>query len=167
MIQVYCGNGKGKTTAAVGGAIRAAGSSMRVAFAQFLKNGDSSELTVLQGLPDVTCILSPVAFPLLQMPDEALQARLRAAYDEMLRQVETSDAAFCVLDEVLDAWQYPLLSRPRLQTFLETQREARELVLTGRQLPPALAGLADYISEVQAVRHPFTKGIPARKGVEY
>ena len=167
MIQVYCGNGKGKTTAAVGGAIRAAGSGMRVAFAQFLKNGDSSELQVLQSLPDVTCILSPVAFPLLQMPDEALQARLRAAYDEMLRQVETSDAAFCVLDEVLDAWQYHLLSRPRLQAFLETQREARELVLTGRQLPPSLAGLADYISEVQAVRHPFTKGIPARKGVEY
>lgn len=169
MIQIYCGDGKGKTTAAVGAAVRAAGSGLRVVFAQFLKDGSSSEIVALRAL-GIDCRFAAETYALFSRPTPEKQARLRAAYNELLRTLaaDAADYDMLVLDEVLDALQLSLADETCMQPLLAlAQGTDRELLLTGRQAPPAIAGAAHYISRITAVRHPYASGTPARRGIEY
>lgn len=163
MIQIYCGEGKGKTSAAVGAAIRAAGQGLRVLFIQFLKDGDSGEMAVLRRLPEVTVKVAAVPFVLFTSPSPALKEACAA----LLAQAAGTDFHMIVLDEGVTALELGALEEEALLSLLKAEGTCREWILTGRDPSPALLETADYISRIRAERHPFERGIPARKGIEY
>ena len=166
MIQIYYGDGKGKTTAAVGAAVRALGAGWRVRFVQFLKNGDSSEVAVLRRA-GAAYDRSPEPYALFSSPEGDVRERLTAAYAALLAQTaeQAADFDLIVLDEVLDAVDLGLLDGDALSDLLKN--EVCEWVLTGHTLPPAMADTADYVTRMVAERHPYAHGAPARRGVEF
>ncbi|MBR2591129.1 MAG: cob(I)yrinic acid a,c-diamide adenosyltransferase [Clostridia bacterium] len=169
MIHIYYGDGKGKSTAACGLAVRAAGSGMRVLFVQFLKAGTSAEMEVLHTLNNLDFLVPPRHFGWYKTLSEEQRAALKADYGAMLSEV-LARAAQCeliVLDEALWAYKFEMLDRQALLDFLKAQGQQREIVLTGREAPPELLALTDYATNMHKVHHPFDKGIGARKGIEY
>ena len=167
MIQIYYGDGKGKTTAAVGTAVRAVGHGWRVAFVTFLKDGGSGEIAPLSAL-GVTCRWADERYELFQPLTESRRERLQKANDRLLAELAAADPAYdlVVLDEVLDALALSVLTPQRLMELL-AQKNAGEWVLTGHTLPDALCERADYLSRVCAERHPYDREITAREGIEY
>ena len=163
MVHYYYGNGKGKTSAAVGACVRAAGSGMRCAFVQFLKNGTSSEVSVLEkiGVQVLVCAPCRTFFKRLT-PGE--QHAVTAVHNENIRRVLTEHFDFVVLDELGDA-----ISRGAVDTALvaELLEMPCELVITGHKPVSLLAGCADYLTEFCCIAHPFQKGTTARRGIEY
>lgn len=172
MIHLYTGDGKGKTTAAIGLAVRAAGSGMRVIFSQFMKGNDSGELHVLDRIANVRILRSPKQFGFYKTLTEAEKAELAAIHDELLDQligaVQRQECDMVILDEITYPVNWALLSLQKLEQLLAFATAADvELVLTGRGAAAFLTDRADYVTEMRAVRHPYEKGIAARKGIEY
>ena len=167
MLHLYCGNGKGKTTAAMGLALRAVGRGKRVVIAQFLKGADSGERFALAQLPQVPLLPVPdtVKFS-FRMTEEERRAEARRYQDllELIRQ-EAQGCFLLVLDEACAAVNTGLLPLEDLLACLDSLE--CEVVLTGRDPAPQLAERADYITSMEAVRHPFEQGISARKGIEF
>lgn len=167
MLHLYCGNGKGKTTAAMGLALRAAGRGKRVVIAQFLKGADSGERLALAQLPQITLLPVPQAIKFsFRMTEEERQAEARR-YQNLLEQIrrEAQDCFLLVLDEACAAVNTGLLPLKDLLACLDSLN--CEVVLTGRDPAPQLVERADYITSMDAVRHPFTQGITAREGIEF
>ena len=167
MLHLYCGNGKGKTTAAMGLALRAAGRGKRVVIAQFLKGADSGERFALAQLPQVTLLPVPNAVKFsFRMTEEERRAEARRYQDllELIRQ-EAQSCFLLVLDEACAAVNTGLLPLEDLLACLDSLE--CEVVLTGRDPAPQLVERADYITSMEAVRHPFEQGISARKGIEF
>ena len=171
LIHIYCGEGKGKTTAAVGLGVRACGSGMRVVLAQFLKGNSSGERRVLERLPGFFLIPGPesVKFTFQMTPREMEEARRQSG--AMLRAaVETARRETCgllILDEVFGAVSTGVLQAEDVLNFLRGKPEALEVVLTGRDPAPEFLQLADYVSEIRKIKHPYDRKVPARKGIEY
>ena len=168
MIHLYHGNGKGKTTAAMGLALRMAGRNRSVVIAQFLKGSDSGERTALAQLPQVTLLEIPssIKFSFQLSPQERLSEQAR--YQSLLEQLCSCcvpPSGLVVLDEVCDAVNAGLLPLDHLLSFLKTTEA--EIVLTGRDPAPELIALADYITCFEKQRHPYDKGCAARCGVEF
>ena len=169
MIHLYCGDGKGKTTAAAGLAVRACGSGMRVLFAQFFKNGSSSEMNVLSTLENVTTAAPEVFFGRFKHMTEDQTAQIGDCYRSFLSEIiEKADFYdLIVLDEAVSVYRYGLFDREDLLRFLKREKEKREIVLTGRDPAPELKEIADYVTEMKKEKHPFDRGITARKGIEF
>lgn len=171
MIHIYCGDGKGKTTAAIGLAVRAAGCGMKVLFARFLKNEDSGELRVLDSVPEIKVLHLKRSYGFFNTLSEETKAEVRQMYgelwDRIRKKVSGGQFQMLVIDEFMAAYRYELIDRADAIEFLEGKPEALEVVLTGRDPSPKLISLADYVSEIQKVKHPFDQGILARRGVEY
>lgn len=167
MLHLYCGNGKGKTTAAMGLALRAAGRGKRVVIAQFLKGADSGERLALAQLPQVTLLPVPdtVKFS-FHMTEEERQAEARR-YQDLLEQIrrEARNCFLLVLDEACAAVNTDLLPLDDLLSCLDGLE--CEVVLTGRDPAPQLIERADYITSMEPIRHPFERGITAREGIEF
>ena len=171
LIHIYCGDGKGKTTASVGLAVRCAGRGTKVVFTQFLKDGTSGECRVLAKLPDVTVMAAnPVGKFSFRMTD----AEKRETADALTRTFDAATgfavrehARLLVLDEVCAAISCGFLDEKTVVKFLETKPETLEVVLTGRSPSEVLQAHADYITEMKMQRHPFEKGIAAREGIEF
>lgn len=169
LIHLYCGDGKGKTTAAVGLAVRAAGAGLPVVFTQFFKNGSSSEIRSLRRLElvqTVHCQTVPGRFA--RMSEEQRRqaaADYRALLDKVLLMAQ--DARLLVLDEVVSACNHGILEEDRLVRFLRGKPAGLEVVLTGRNPSEQLLGLADYVTEMKKIRHPYDRGIGARAGIEF
>ena len=176
MIQIYCGDGKGKTTASVGLAVRAAGHGIPVIFAQFLKDDSSGEIAVLRTLPQVQVLHGTVFYGFVKNMSGEQREETKACYRNLMQEIEQkilglkSSMAVVILDEVLHACNFKLLEEDFLCGFMENCRKnfsgELEFILTGRDPSPHLLKLADYVSEVQKKKHPFDKGIGARKGIE-
>ncbi len=168
-VHIYCGDGKGKTTASVGLAVRAAGAGKAVLFTQFLKPGTSSEIGVLKAIPGVTvlCDQTPFGFYRNMTPAQRIQAA--SAYAKLLETAlsQAKDCGVLILDEVIPACRHGLVDGEVLLDFLTHRPAALEVVLTGRNPSPELLALADYVTEMRKCRHPFDRGIPARLGVEF
>lgn len=175
MIHLYTGEGKGKTTAAVGLAIRAAGQGLKVCFAQFMKGNDSGELYVLKGLPGVTVIRSDKNFGFYHSMSGTDKEELTQIHnhilDELLSAAGSGDCHMIVMDEVTYPVKWGLLDPGKLKALLAFGKEGAEpeveLVLTGRGAGSLLEDAADYLTEMRGVRHPYEKGVLARKGIEY
>lgn len=171
MIHIYCGDGKGKTTAAVGLAVRAAGSGMPVHFVQFLKGADTSELHSLARIPEITVLRCDRDYGFSFRMNEAQKAQITACHNAMLHEAAERLAAgstrLLVLDELFAAYRLELLDRSLAEALVRDFPETCELVLTGRDPADVFLEAADYISEIRAVRHPYSRGIPARRGIEY
>ncbi len=172
MIHIYCGDGKGKTTAAAGLALRAVGNQIPVLFAAFMKDGSSGEMAVLESLPQVRILHAAVFYGFTKYMSPQQKEEMKQQYASMLSRVKTEICAvkdssmLVVLDEVIHACNKELLSEEALCRVLDSCPANVEVVLTGRKPSPALLKRADYISEVRKIRHPYDRGIPARKGIE-
>lgn len=182
MIHLYTGDGKGKTTASVGLAVRAAGRGMKVCFAQFMKGGDSGELHVLSELPQVRILRSRKEFGFYNTLSDKEKRELTEIHngilEELITAAEEGSCDMIVLDEVTYPVNWGLFDRTKLDRLLalgmtgkksEAGCEIRvpELVLTGRAPDAFLLECADYVTEMKCVRHPYDKGVPAREGIEY
>lgn len=168
LIHIYTGEGKGKTTAAIGLALRMAGSEGRVLIAQFLKDGSSAELVPLEAIEEIDVIRYPypVAFLRRMNKEELLFARekTREYFEKITACCDRYD--MLLLDEFCAAYRYELIDRERALDFLRNKPRRLELVLTGRDADPDLIELADYVSEIKKIKHPFDRGISARRGIE-
>lgn len=170
MVHLYCGDGKGKTSAAMGLALRMAGRGKRVVIAQFLKGADSGERYALAQLPQVTLLPLPdaIKFSFRLTPEE--RAAEQARYQDMIAQIlslaNQPDLGLLVLDEACAAVNTGLVPLTSILDCLDAAGEA-EVVLTGRDPAPELEERADYITVLSKKRHPFDLGVPARSGVEY
>lgn len=168
-IHIYYGNGKGKTTAAVGLAVRAAGSGLKVLFFQFLKDNSSNERKILEALPNVTCLRGrePVKFVSKMNGDERIEFRHynNKALDEIVKFCGPFD--MLVLDEALCALNLEVLSEEKLISFIEHKPRGLEIVMTGPHIPDRLLEMADYVTEVRKVKHQFDLGRSARAGIEF
>lgn len=169
MVQIYCGDGKGKTSAAVGLAVRAAGAGLSVLFAQLLKTGDSAELAALRRIGGIDVALPAQSFGFVWTLSDAEKVQMREVYAafwrELAERAEGYDAF--VADELLDAINLGLIDGQEVLAWLRGRPVGLEAVLTGRDPAPELVELADYVSEVQKVKHPFDRGVAARRGIEY
>ena len=168
MIHLYCGDGKGKTTAACGLAVRAAGSGMKVLFVQFFKSGKSSEVESLEKLGIVTAHPG-VHYGRYKTLDDGKKAEVQNSYGELMHDVIAHAAEYdlIVLDEAVSTYGYAMIDRKQLMEFLRQEGSRREIVLTGRDPLPELTDAADYVTEMKKVKHPFDGGIAARQGIEY
>ena len=169
LVHIYCGGGKGKTTAALGLALRAAGSGKKVLLLQFLKDGKSSEFAALAHVPGVEVVpqTKTFGFTWTLTPEEKQQA---GAYCAGLLEdafARGGDFDLLVLDEALGACAAGLLEEGRLLALLEGRPEGLEVALTGRGPSQALLAAADYVTEMREVKHPYERGVPARLGIEY
>lgn len=167
MLLVYTGDGKGKTSACVGQAVRAAGRGLPVAFVQFMKaDVQAGEQKVLAGLQGVVLHIGGCGFFL----NEKERAQHREAARRTLAWAEEHlDGLFMlILDEALYALGLGLIERPELENLLEQagQRQVH-LVLSGRGLPGWLEERADLVTEMKEIRHPWRKGVTAQPGIEF
>lgn len=169
IVQVYTGSGKGKTTAATGLIIRALGQGFKVLLVRFLKPHDppSSELRVLEQLPELEIVTAGLGGIEARNRPTELARNVAATFAEIQPKILSGHYDLVVLDEfngVLHKGYLPLDDGLQL---LDKRPAGTELVLTGRNAPQAVLDRADLITEMQAKRHPFEKGIPARPGIEF
>ena len=171
LIHIYCGDGKGKTSAATGLAVRAAGCGKQVLFARFLKNEDSGELEILDRIPEIHVIHLERSFGFYRTLTEEEQAEVRQMYEalwqDIVQKAETDVYDVLVMDEFMAAYNYGLIGHDAAFAFLREKPVRLEVVLTGRDPDEDLVELADYVSEIRKVKHPFDRGIRARRGIEY
>lgn len=171
MIHLYWGNGKGKTTSAMGLALRAAGRGKKVVIAQFLKGADSGERLALALLPGVTLLPVPEKMSFFPAMNEKEKAEAASQSSLLLSQaaelVAKGACDFLVLDEICVALSLGLLPLEAITRLIDAGPAELELVLTGREACRALMHRADYITEMKNHRHPYDSGIGAREGIEY
>lgn len=166
-VHIYTGNGKGKTTAALGLAVRAAGHGLQSYIGQFMKGQPYGELKSLRAIPEITIeqfgkdsfvhIEQPVAEDI-----ERAQAGLTKAHAAML----SGRFQLIILDEVLVAIHFKLLKVEQVLDFLNSRPKAIEVILTGRYAPDALIQQADLVTEMTEVKHYYHKRVAARDGIE-
>lgn len=166
-VHVYTGDGKGKTTAALGLALRAAGAGLKVYIAQFVKGMKYSELNALQKLSDSIKIKQ---FGLRCFIREAANEEdIRAAKEglkEVLEVMRSGQYQVIILDEVNIATFYNLFSVDELLDAIKTKPEEIELILTGRRADPRIIEAADLVTEMKEIKHYYRKGVEARNGIE-
>ena len=154
----------------MGLALRAAGSGKKVVVTQFLKDGSSSELKILRTLPDVTVLTCQKQFGFFWNMTEAQKKEAAAAYrqlfEEAVETAEKEEAFLLVMDEFMAAYRHEMIDREQALAFLKNRPEGLEVALTGRDPAPELLELADYVSEIRKIKHPFDEGIAARRGIE-
>ncbi len=185
-IQIYCGDGKGKTTAAVGLAIRGVGAGVPVVFTQFMKDGTSSELVVLEQIQNIQVLYAKETFGFSWTLTEKEKADAKSVYTELfVRAIQEVDKliedrtkeilkgditipkVILVLDEIISAYNYNMIDQDIVLKWLQNKSEFVEVVLTGREPKKELLELAGYITEMKKGRHIYEEGVMARKGIEY
>lgn len=166
LVHLYWGDGKGKTTAAMGLAVRALGQGMKVAVVQFLKSGESGELAPLRrfgasvysgkaGMKFVSQMTAEEKSETKRLQTENLNRALKEACDLL------------ILDEACAAWELDMVDGALLQKAVLDRPAGREVVMTGRNPAEWMRTAADYVTEMRCCAHPYDKGIAARKGIEY
>lgn len=170
MVHIYCGDGKGKTTCAMGLAVRSAGRGNRVVIAQFLKDGNSGERISFERFDNVKLLPVPDKIKFIFTMTEEEKAQTRAEMTSLFEQaagyVRRGECDLLVLDEMCSAVTTGMVPLELVTAFLDEGHPA-EVVMTGRDPEPALQERADYITEMRKVKHPFDQGKPARIGVEW
>lgn len=171
-LHVYTGDGKGKTTAAMGLALRSLGHGNRVLVAQFMKSGNSGELKAFRRFPEAVVMTAPpIAGFTFRMTEEQKRqtAQDQTAFaEEVAARAVQEQPRTVILDELCAALYSGMVARETAEALLGEALRWGETVVTGRDAPDWLLARADYVSRVQAEKHPFvTEGLPARKGVEW
>ncbi len=171
LVHIYCGEGKGKTTAALGLIIRALASGYQVVFAQFMKSWDTGELEILRGLNHIRVLRGD--FPSKFSKDytleerEAVYAENNRLFAEAVGKIDPSVQTLLVLDEINGCLDKKLMDETIVLNYLKNKSMNTEVVLTGRNPLSECVQMADYVTEMKNVKHPYDKGIMARKGIEY
>ncbi|MCD6198882.1 MAG: cob(I)yrinic acid a,c-diamide adenosyltransferase [Deltaproteobacteria bacterium] len=166
-IHVYTGDGKGKTTAALGLTLRADGAGWRVLFAQFLKHGEFSEIKALKKLGEQVTIRQYGSGRFLKgRPSEKEKEMALAGLSEIMQVMEEGKYDLIVLDEINVAVHFGLIPLKSVMSLLEKRPQDVELILTGRWASKEIMERADLVTEVRMIKHYFSKGVPAREGIE-
>lgn len=189
LVEVYTGNGKGKTTAAFGLAFRAAGWGLRVYILQFMKLGTYGENRASKKFPenlrvnyvgmpyfiaweedipleDRKKVKNVVLCPKGEPPSE-YREKVQDAFREMKEEVGKGSWDIVIMDEVNVAIYYNLLALKDLTGFLDGRAGNVEVILTGRKMPEEVLERANLITEMQEIKHPYSEGVPARRGVDF
>ena len=171
LIHVYTGDGKGKTTAAFGLAIRATGHGKKVLILQFLKSRTKdlgeraiaikSGIKVIKFKGQTTPLFDPKVKP------SDLKRHIKEAISVSIKHIKSGAYDLIILDEFNNLFRYKYATAEDIGKILKEQPEGVELVFTGRGAPKELIGLADYVTEMRMIKHPSANGIKARKGIEF
>ncbi len=170
LVHLYVGDGKGKTTAAIGLSVRARGAGRRVLVAQFLKGRFSSEREPLKKLGiDLIRTEELKKFTFQMNQEELAQAKeiCNACLDQVALALKEKKYDLVVLDEVVDAVNCGLIELPRLLQVIQSRDADVELVMTGRNPKDEIVEIADYLTKMTAEKHPYQKGIQSREGIEF
>ncbi|MDI6847356.1 MAG: cob(I)yrinic acid a,c-diamide adenosyltransferase [Candidatus Bathyarchaeia archaeon] len=169
IVQVYTGNGKGKTSAAFGLALRAIGRGLKVYVIQFIKGGfDYGELYIVDKLPNLTLKAFGRGRFVTEKPPEREDIEFAEKAMALAEEVVKSDEYdIVVLDEINVALNLKLIKIERVLELIRNKPKHVELILTGRYAPDKIIEAADLVTEMREVKHPYNKGFQARKGIEY
>jgi cob(I)alamin adenosyltransferase len=169
LVQVYTGDGKGKTSAAFGLALRAIGRGLKVYVIQFIKGGfDYGELHIVDKLPSIKLEAFGRGKFITDVSPSGEDAKLAQAALKLATKIVTEgEYDIVVLDEVNVALNLKLIKVSDILKLIKTKPKHVELILTGRNAPPKILEVADLVTEMREVKHPYMKGVQPRKGIEY
>jgi cob(I)alamin adenosyltransferase len=172
LVQVYTGDGKGKTTAAIGQGIRAFGRGKTVYMVQFLKSNETGELTTLKSLEPRFRVFRfeknrDFVWKLSTEEKEELKDDIAKALVFVRDTFRDNCCDILILDEIMAVLGNELASIDNVLDIIKSKPEKVELILTGRNVPKEIIEVADYVSQIDCVKHPYQKGIAAREGIEY
>ncbi len=171
LVHIYCGSGKGKTSAALGLGLRACGRGFKVLLVRFLKDEHSGELAAIEKLDCFSVIKAPKSLPFTWNMSEKDKSEYAAyaknMFESALCRVNNNECDLLILDEACAAAEYGMLDKKAVAVFLKNRPTSLEVVLTGRNPPEEWVELADYVSEIRCIKHPFEHGIGQREGIEY
>ncbi|MGC8998496.1 MAG: cob(I)yrinic acid a,c-diamide adenosyltransferase [Candidatus Bathyarchaeia archaeon] len=169
LVQVYTGDGKGKTSAAFGLALRAIGRGLKVYIIQFIKGGfDYGELYVVDKLPNLTLKAFGRGKFVTEHPPSETDVRLaEEAFQLAEKIVKSGEYDLVILDEVNVALNLKLISIEKVLELIRSKPKHVELVLTGRYAPKEIIDVADLVTEMQEVKHPYKRGCQAREGIDF
>ena len=173
LVQIYTGDGKGKTTAALGLALRAAGAGNKVLIYQFLKPADlhTAERTAIRGTT-ITLRVLDVPWDMSKAAKDQKQiADAKKGIREILAKIADGAAKriydMIILDEIVFCLSQGLAKLEDIKNVIEKRDERVEIVLTGRGATKELMEMADLVTEMKNIKHPFDKGVKARRGIEF
>lgn len=169
LVQVYTGEGKGKTTAALGAALRACGHGLKVFMIQFMKGSDEyGEVRIASKIPGFTLVQSGLpTFVHKSAPGEEDVRLAREGWEKAWEVLRAGSHDILILDEVNVAVDYGLVSLKDLLRFIDAKPRTTELILTGRGAHKDVIERADLVSEVKEIKHHFQRGVAARRGIEF
>ncbi|MDD2393354.1 MAG: cob(I)yrinic acid a,c-diamide adenosyltransferase [Eubacteriales bacterium] len=171
LIHIYCGEGKGKTTAALGLIVRASGAGYDVVIVQYFKSWDTSELRTLENFPNVTIVRGELPHAFTWELTDKSQHGIIEVHNEMFRKavasVKPDKPTLLVMDEMIGATSYSYIDSDMVLDYLKNKPDNVEVIMTGRNPLPEFVDIADYVSDIHKIKHPFDRGILARKGIEY
>jgi len=169
LVQVYTGDGKGKTSAAFGLALRAVGRGLKVYVIQFIKGGfDYGELHVVERLPNLKLATFGRGRFITNLPPSEEDVKLaREAFELAKRVVKSGEHDVVILDEINVALNLKMIKTKDVIPLIKDKPKHVELILTGRYAPVQVIDAADLVTEMREVKHPYTQGVPPRKGIEY
>lgn len=168
-IHYYFGDGKGKTSAATGTAVRMAGSGGSVVFCQFLKSGTSSETAVLNNAENIKCMAAdePIGF-VWNMSREEKEATAKVTQRLFEKWAEAGkQAQMIIFDELTDAADCGFLDKEWVVSEVQRLSAGAEIIITGHRQDRDFIRIADYVSEIKSIKHPYESGLKARKGIEF
>ncbi len=167
-MHVYTGNGKGKTTAALGLALRASGAGLKVFIGQFIKGQAYNELEVItRDLKNISVKQYGLGCFIVDTPTIEDREAARKGFDEIQRIIKNGKHDLVILDEVNIALYYKLIEVDELIVLIKEKPQHVELVITGRYAPEEIIEAADLVTEMKEVKHYYQKGIEARRGIEF
>lgn len=169
IVQVYTGNGKGKTTAAFGQALRAVGQGFRVCVIQFMKGRKYGELLAAErSLPDLTVHLAGLdSFVMRENPAPVDIELAREGLALARKVISSGEYHMVILDEINVAVDFKLIPLAEVVDLIRTRPPSLDLILTGRYAAPEVMDLADTVSEIREIKHHYSAGIKDRAGIEY
>lgn len=167
-VQIYTGNGKGKTTAALGLVARAVGNNFKVFFCQFMKGTDYGEIKTLASFPNVKHERygRGVFIRKKELVTEEDINLMRRGYESLKNAIVSEEYDIVVADEIFVALKFELVSLDEIKFLIKNKSEKTELILTGRNAPDEIVELADLVTEMKEIKHYFKQGVFARKGIE-
>ncbi len=175
LVQIFYGNGKGKTTSALGTALRACGNGYKIHLIQFMKNGSGDpeidfpgEIKALEKFQNFTYKRFGSGSWVIGKPKKHHIEKAKEALNYLKSALENKDYDIIIADEILYAVQLSLIEEQQVIDLVKTKPKNKELILTGSHIPyPKIFELADLVTEIKKIKHPFDKGILARKGLDY
>lgn len=169
-IHIYCGNGKGKTTTAMGLCTRAAGYGYKVLIYQFMKNNSTNERKILEQIPNITFVdgmeKEKFSFQMTQEEKKQRKEFYETQFSKVTKKAKEEQYQVLFLDELLYTIRAGLFDEEILIEYLKQKPENLEVILTGQNPGEKIIELADYVSEIKKIKHPFDNGMAARDGIE-
>lgn len=167
-VQIYTGNGKGKTTAALGLMMRAVGNNFKIFFCQFLKGTEYGEINTIKYFPTIKYERygRGVFIRKKELVTNEDKKLIKDGYKNLKKALFSGDYDIVIADEILVTLRFDLLSIDEIKFLISNKPENVELILTGRNAPNELIELANLVTEMKEIKHYYKEGVPARTGIE-